>query len=240
MELKSKTIIITGGTSGIGLEMAQRLVAMGNTVIVTGRNQEKLQQLRESHPQLHAYALEVTDLASVESFYRQVVTDFPKVSVVINNAGVMQAVTFANQPAAGITEEVIVNLAGPILMTQVFLPHLMRQPESAVLNVTSGIAYFPFERAPIYSASKLGLHSYTQSLRKQLRGTSVRVFELAPPRTTQPMFHGTEEDNRRVNRIPEMSVPDVVSAMISGIRKNRLTILPGMSKLLRIVGKVRL
>ncbi|MYU09557.1 hypothetical protein GTZ78_02330 [Streptomyces sp. SID8361] len=90
------------------------------------------------------------------------------------------------------------------------------------------------------SASKLGLHSYTQTLRKQLADTTVKVFELAPPRTTKPMFHGSEADNREVDRIPKMPVPQVVSAMIAGIRKNRYEILPGMSKLLRLMGKARL
>lgn len=240
MELKHETIIITGGTSGIGLEMAEQLSALGNTVIVTGRNPERLAQLRRSHPQLHTYSVEVTDLASIESFYKQVVADFPNVNILINNAGLMQAVTFADWPAAGITDEVTVNLAGPILMTQVFLPHLLRQQESAILNVTSGIAYFAFDKAPIYSASKLGLHSYTQTLRKQLRGTSIRVFELAPPRTTKPMFNGSEADNREVDRVPRMPIPQVVAAMIAGMRKNRHTILPGMSKLLRIMGKIQL
>ena len=100
MELKHETIIITGGTSGIGLEMAEQLSALGNTVIVTGRNPERLAQLRRSHPQLHTYSVEVTDLASIESFYKQVVADFPNVNILINNAGLMQAITFADWPAS--------------------------------------------------------------------------------------------------------------------------------------------
>ncbi|GAB3922864.1 oxidoreductase [Microlunatus endophyticus] len=240
MDLSNDVILITGGTSGIGLEMAKQLAALGNTVIVTGRDEDRLSQFRQSHPGLSAYPVEVTDLASVETLYRQLVSDFPDLNVVINNAGLMQSIDFQSFAPAKVADEVAVNLAGPILVTQVFLPHLLKQSEAAVLNVTSGIAYFAFDKAPIYSASKLGLHSYTQTLRKQLAGTSVKVFELAPPRTTKPMFSGSEEDNRQVDRIPKMPIDQVVSTMISGIRRNRYEILPGMSKLLRLLGKARL
>ncbi|MDR1264450.1 MAG: SDR family NAD(P)-dependent oxidoreductase [Propionibacteriaceae bacterium] len=240
MRLRQDTILITGGTSGIGLELAEQLSARGNTVIVTGRNQERLRRTRESHPYLQAYSVEVTDLASIESFHRHVVADFPTLDVLINNAGLMQNIYFKSASAEGVADEVAVNLTGPILMTQVFLPHLIRQPESAIVNVTSGIAYFAFDKAPIYSASKLGLHSYTQTLRKQLADTSVKVFELAPPRTTKPMFSGSEADNREVDRIPKMPISQVVSALITGMTRDRHEILPGMSKLLRVMGKIRL
>ncbi|GGL28128.1 SDR family NAD(P)-dependent oxidoreductase [Phycicoccus endophyticus] len=240
MDLSNDVILITGGTSGIGLEMAEQLAARGNTVIVTGRDEDRLSQFRESHPGLFAYAVEVTDLASVETLYRQIVSDFPNLNVVINNAGLMQNIEFQSFAPARVTDEVAVNLAGPILVTQVFLPHLLKQSEAAVLNVTSGIAYFAFDKAPVYSASKLGLHSYTQTLRKQLAGTSVKVFELAPPRTTKPMFNGSDEDNREVDRIPKMPIERVVAAMIGGMKRNRCEILPGMSKLLRLIGKIRL
>ncbi|MGC3993607.1 MAG: SDR family NAD(P)-dependent oxidoreductase [Propionicimonas sp.] len=240
MDLKHDTVLITGGTSGIGLEMAEQLSAEGNTVIVTGRDEARLQRVRDSHPRLRAYRVDVTELASVQSLRDRVVADFPGLNVLINNAGLMQNISFPEAPAEGVADEVAVNLAGPILVTQVFLPHLLRQSASAIVNVTSGIAYFAFDKAPVYSASKLGLHSCTQTLRRQLRGRSVEVYELAPPRTTKPMFSGSEADNREVDRIPKMPVADVVSIMISGMRKRRYEILPGMSKMLRLMGKARL
>lgn len=240
MKLTNDTILITGGSSGIGLEMAKQLLALGNTVIVTGRNEEKLRKATATYPKLHTYTVEVTDLTSIQNLYTQVTVDFPELNILINNAGMMQAINFQTAMPEGITAEVTTNLAGPILITQVFLPHLLQQREAAVLNVTSGIAYFAFEKAPIYSASKLGLHSYSQTLRKQLKGTSVKVFELAPPRTTKPMFSGSEEDNETVDRVPQMPISEVVEKMISGMQKNHLTIIPGMSKLLRIIGKIQL
>lgn len=240
MNLVNDTILITGGSSGIGLEMAKQLLALGNTVIVTGRNEEKMNQAKAKYPQLYTYAVEVTDIESIQQLYVEIIRDFPALNVLINNAGMMNAIKFQTAKAEGIADEVTTNLAGPILMTQVFLPHLLKQKEAAVLNVTSGIAYFAFDKAPIYSASKLGLHSYTQSLRKQLKKTSVKVFELAPPRTSKPMFSGTEEDNASVDRVPEMPIAEVVKKMIEGIKKNRETIVPGMSKLLKLVGKIQL
>lgn len=240
MNLVSDTILITGGSSGIGLEMAKQLLALGNTVIVTGRNEEKMNQAKAKYPQLYTYSVEVTDIESIKQLYVEIIRDFPALNVLINNAGMMNAIKFQTAKAERIADEVTTNLAGPILMTQVFLPHLLKQKEAAVLNVTSGIAYFAFDKAPIYSASKLGLHSYTQSLRKQLKKTSVKVFELAPPRTSKPMFSGTEEDNASVDRVPEMPIAEVVKKMIEGIKKNRETIVPGMSKLLKLVGKIQL
>lgn len=219
MNLVSDTILITGGSSGIGLEMAKQLLALGNTVIVTGRNEEKMNQAKAKYPQLYTYSVEVTDIESIKQLYVEIIRDFPALNVLINNAGMMNAIKFQTAKAEGIADEVTTNLAGPILMTQVFLPHLLKQKEAAVLNVTSGIAYFAFDKAPIYSASKLGLHSYTQSLRKQLKKTSVKVFELAPPRTSKPMFSGTEEDNASVDRVPEMPIAEVVKKMIEGIKK---------------------
>ena len=240
MQLRQDTILITGGTSGIGLEMATQLAARGNTVIVTGRDEGRLADFRRTHPSLHAFTVEVTDLASIEELHLQVTAAFPRLNVVINNAGLMQAIRFPEAAADHVADEVGVNLAGPVMVTQVFLPHLLAQPEAAILNVTSGIAYIPFDKAPLYSASKLGLHSYTQSLRTQLTGTSVKVFELAPPRTTKPMFSGSDADNQQVDRIPMMPIADVVSHMIRGVQRNRYEIRPGMSKLLRLIGKVRL
>ncbi|OJG46132.1 short-chain dehydrogenase [Enterococcus hermanniensis] len=220
--------------------MAKQLLALGNTVIVTGRNKEKMNQAKEQYPKLHTYSVEVTDIDSIQDLYEQVTRDFPTLNVLINNAGMMNAIKFQTAKAKGIADEVNTNLAGPILMTQIFLPHLLQQKEAAILNVNSGIAYFAFDKAPIYSASKLGLHSYTQSLRKQLKKTPVKVFELAPPRTSKPMFSGTEEDNASVDRVPEVPISEVVRKMIDGIKKNRETIVPGMSKLLKLVGKIQL
>lgn len=240
MDIKHNTILITGATSGIGLEMAKQLSEQGNTVIVTGRNTSKMNEVRKKYSKLFVYKLEVTDINSINQLYKELIKDFPNLNVLINNAGLMQNINFQTNEVQGIVDEVTTNLTGAILVAQVFLPQLLKQSEAAILNVTSGIAYFPFEKAPIYSASKLGLHSYTQSLRKQLKGTKVKVFELAPPRTDKPMFSGSETDNAQVDRIPKMPIEKVVQKMISGMSRDRYLIVPGMSKVLRLLGKIKL
>lgn len=240
MDINNSTILITGATSGIGLEMAKQLSEQGNTVIITGRNVDKMNEVRKNYPKLFVYELEVADINSINQLYKELIREFPKLNVLINNAGLMQSIDFQMARVQGIADEVTTNLTGAIMVTQVFLPQLLKQREGAVLNVTSGIAYFPFEKAPIYSASKLGLHSYTQSLRKQLKGSGIKVFELAPPRTDKPMFSGSDADNEQVDRIPKMPVEKVVQKMIAGMSRNRYLIAPGMSKVLRFLGKIKL
>lgn len=207
---------------------------------MTGRNVAKMNEVRKNYSKLFVYKLEVADIDSINQLYNELIREFPNLNMLINNAGLMQSIDFQTARVEGIVDEVTTNLTGAILVTQVFLPQLLKQKESAILNVTSGIAYFPFEKAPIYSASKLGLHSYTQSLRKQLKRTRVKVFELAPPRTDKPMFSGSDSDNAQVDRIPKMPVEKVVQKMIFGMSKNRYLIIPGMSKVLRFLGKIKL
>lgn len=241
MNLESDTILITGGASGIGFEMAKQLMALGNTVIVTGRDSAKLEKAKQALPGLHAYQCDVGDLQSVRAFYEKVTADFPELNILINNAGIMRAIDFNDTGSDGICDEIDTNLNGPIRMVQVFLPHLKSRPEAAVVNVTSGLAFITFPKAPVYSAAKIGLHAYTKSLRLQLKESHVKVFELAPPKTSRPMFKRGESGAKNGgNSMPEMPVPRVVEAMIKGIKKDKLEILPGMSKLLKLAGRFTL
>jgi uncharacterized oxidoreductase len=240
MELKKDTILITGGTSGIGLEMARQLTKLGNTVIVTGRDHLKLEKIKKELPSVNIYSCDVSSMQEVQSLYDKVTVDFPNLNILINNAGIMRAIEFTTSDPIHICDEIDTNLSGPIRMNQQFLPHLLRQPEAAIVNVSSGLAFIPFPKAPIYSAAKMGLHAYTKSLRTQLKSTGVMVFELAPPKTDKPLFnreHGKDEDT---NNMPEMAVPKVVECMIQGIRKNKAEILPGLSKGLKFAGRLRL
>ncbi len=139
-----------------------------------------------------------------------------------------------------ICSEIDINLSGPIRMVQRFLLHLKKQPESAIVNVSSGLAFITFAKAPIYSASKIGIHAYTKSLRLQLIQTSVKVFELAPPKTSKPLFNRDVTTNDKNNNMPTMDVPDVVKVMINGIKRNKFEILPGMSKMSKLAGRFTL
>lgn len=182
MQLTDNTILITGGSSGIGLALAARLVRAGNQVIVTGRRAHLLDEVRK---QLPSVVTETSDAASpsertalVESLTRR----FPKLNVLINNAGIQRKVDFLqSEPWEETREEVAINLEGPIHLASLLLPHLLRQPKSAIINVSSGLAFVPLAAVPVYSATKAAIHSYTLSLRYQLRDTPVEVIEVIPP-----------------------------------------------------------
>ena len=151
----------------------------------------------------------------------------------------MRAIDFNDTEYDKICSEIDINLSGPIRMVQQFLSHLKKQPEAAIVNISSGLAFITFPQAPIYSATKIGIHAYTKSLRLQLKDTNVKVFELAPPKTSKPLFD-RDNPNAGNNRLPTMEVPKVVAVMIDGIKKNKFEIKPGMSKILKLAGRFTL
>lgn len=240
MKLKSDTILITGGSSGIGFEMAKQLIALGNTVIVIGRDITKLELTKRELPAVHIYQGDVSDQQSILELYSKVTADFPKLNVLINNAGIMRAVDINNTEYNKICSEIDINLSGPIRMVQQFLPHLKKQPEAAIVNVSSGLAFITFPKTPIYSASKSGLHAYTKILRLQLKNTNVKVFELAPPKTSAPLISRANPNDEKNNRMPAMEVPKVVTVAIDSIKRDKFEILPGLSKILKLAGRFQL
>lgn len=181
MKITGNTILITGGGSGIGRALAEAFLERGNDVIVTGRNRDKLAEVEGANPGIHAYQLDVDDPDAIRAFSSQVTTDFPSLNILINNAGIMRAETVRDGSTATAEATITTNLLGPIRLTTALLPHLMARPDAAVLTVSSGLAFLPRGGFPTYCASKAAIHSYSQTLRVQLRGTSVQVIELAPP-----------------------------------------------------------
>lgn len=240
MKLRSDTILITGGSSGLGLEMAKQLIALGNTVIITGRDISKLELTKKELPSVHIYQSDVSDLQAIRELYSKVTADFPKLNILINNAGIMRAVDFNDTEYDKICSEIDINLSGPIRMVQQFLPHLKKQPEAAIVNVSSGLAFITFPKTPIYSAAKSGLHTYTKTLRLQLKNTNVKVFELAPPKTSAPLFNRDNQNVEKNNRMPTMDVPKVVTVAIDSLKRDKFEILPGLSKMLKLVGRFTL
>ena len=128
----------------------------------------------------------------------------------------MRAVDLNDTEYDKICSEIDTNLSGPIRMVQQFLPHLKKQPEAAIVNISSGLVFITFPKAPIYCTSKIGVHAYTKSLRLQLKNTSVKVFELAPPKTSAPLFNRDSPNDDKNNKMPTMDIPEVVSAAING------------------------
>lgn len=237
MKMTERTVLITGGTSGIGMEMARRLIAQGNTVIATGRDIDRLKLAQQAVRGLHAFQSDVSDPASIESLYKTVADQFPALNTLVNNAGTMRNIKLDRaHRLSELTAEVDGNLKGPMWMVQAFLPLLLKQEKSLIVNVSSGLAFIPFPAAPIYSASKAALHAYTQCLRAQLSDSCVTVVELAPPGTETPLFRGEFAEEMKGER--GMSVSVLVKRAIAGIEAGKLEIRPGVSNVLKIASRV--
>jgi len=181
MDLRARTVLITGGATGIGLALASRFLAAGSTVIVCGRRETVLRDAAAAHPGL---VTRVCDLALEDdraALAEWVVVAHPALDVLVNNAGIQRRVRLHEpEPWAATRQELAINLDAPIHLTLALLPQLRRRG-GAVVNVTSGLSFAPFVAAPVYSATKAALHSFTLSLRHQLADTGVRVVEVIPP-----------------------------------------------------------
>jgi uncharacterized oxidoreductase len=183
MKTTGNTILITGGGSGIGRGLAEALHALGNHVIIAGRRKQALDETTAANPGMNSLALDIEDPANIRSFAAQLEARFPAVNVLINNAGIMRVERLQAQPddLAGAESTIAINLLGPIRLTAALLPLLQKQPYSAIMNVSSGLAFVPIAIAPTYCATKAAIHSYTQTLRYQLQGSTTEVLELVPP-----------------------------------------------------------
>ena len=198
MNMSGNTVFVTGGGTGIGQGLAEALHAAGNTVVVAGRRASALDAVVAANPGMHALALDVADPASIAAAARRITADFPALNVLINNAGIMQVEdVLAGAVGTAVAEATILtNVLGPIRLIAALLPHLRAQAAAAIVNVTSGLAFVPRADTPTYGASKAAMHSYSQSLRHQLRDTSVQVIELAPPLVATDLTPG-QRDNPR-------------------------------------------
>ena len=181
MKPTGNTILVTGGGSGIGRALAQRWHDQGNTVIVAGRRQAALDETIAGRPNMFAITLDVESTATIESFAEKLIADHPGLNVLVNNAGVMDREDLTARRDLTTAETTIVtNLLGPIRLTNALIDHLRGQPDPAIVNVSSGLAFVPLPSGPTYSATKAAIHSYSVAMREQLRG-QVEVIELAPP-----------------------------------------------------------
>lgn len=181
MKTSGNTILMTGGGSGIGEALAHRFHDRGDTVIIAGRRRDALEAAARGRDRIHVVTLDVEDGAAVDAFAAKVVADFPALNVLFNNAGIMRFEDLTRRRDLSDAEATLTtNLLGPIRLTNALIEHLTAQPDAAIVNVTSGLAFVPLVATPTYSATKAAIHSYTVSLRTQLAG-KVEVIELAPP-----------------------------------------------------------
>src|SRR5260370_24905168 len=185
MKLTSNTILITGGASGIGYELTKHITDLGNTMLITGRDQAKMDRAKAAFPKIHTFRSDVCDPEAIATLYAEVTKQFPELNILINNAGIMREINVHDKAGSleDITREIEITLSAPIRMVKQFLPHLKTKSEAAIINVSSSLAFVPLPISPVYCATNAGLHSITESLRVQLKNTKVKVFELAPPAT---------------------------------------------------------
>ncbi|NQU56042.1 MAG: SDR family NAD(P)-dependent oxidoreductase [Rhodospirillales bacterium] len=230
MELKNKTILITGGTSGIGLELVRLLSERGNEIVVLGRSQHKLDDLKKRFVRISTFQCDLSQRQQVEEAMDAVITSHPDISVLINNAAVQFTPTFISDDFDydSIAYEITTNLTAPLWITSLMLSGtLLRQPQALIVNVSSGLAFFPKKGSTVYCASKAALHSVSQNLRYQLAETPVGVTEVILPLVDTPMTRG------RGSR--KMTAEQAARGIITGIEAGRDEIYIGKARLLPVM-----
>ena len=226
MNLSNNTVLITGGSTGIGLAMAEQFLNAGSKVIICARKQEKLDEAKQKFPALATYLCDVLDKTQRESLAKKVIADFPDLNILVNNAGIQRQNNFLKgADIISAEEEITTNFLAPVHLTSLFIPHLLSKTNSAIINNSSGLGFVPIARMPVYCATKAAMHSFTWSLRHQLKDTSIKVFEIIPPIVDTDLDHGTRPASFR-----GMHVDDFIKQTMPGIENDNYEIAIGMSK----------
>lgn len=214
MKMTGNTILITGGASGIGLGLAEEFKKLGNEVIVAGRSKNKLELAASKG--LKTFTVDMTDIKSIEGLAANVTKEFPRLNVVIHNAGIMKTEGIVEGNFSETAQETVeTNLLGPIFLTEALLPHLLKQPDSTLITVSSGLAFVPLAMTPTYCATKAAIHSYSQSLRYQLKNTNVKVLELAPPYVQTKLMGDFQEQDPHAMPLKDF-ISEVIQILSSG------------------------
>lgn len=215
MRLHGNTILITGGGSGIGRALAEAFHKEGNQVIISGRRREALADTIASNSGMKSATVDVADAASIRRFAGEIKRDYPSLNVVIHNAGIMRPEHLKRGELETAEATIATNLLGPIRLNAALLPFLLTRPKPVIMTVSSGLAFIPLAVTPTYCATKAAIHSYTQSLRYQLRETPVQVIELMPPYVqTELMGAGQATDPNA------MPLKDFISETMQILRDN--------------------
>jgi len=193
MKTTGNTILITGGSSGIGKGLAEAFHKLGNKVIISGRRKDVLIAVAQENPGMEWVELDVNDPQNINAVADKLISAFPDLNVLINNAGVMEL----DNVSGRLDDEMLVsntttNFFGPIRMTAAFVEHLKQKTSATIINVSSGMGFVPFAMGAVYSATKSAIHSYSLSLRYQLSKTSVKVVELVPPWVRTPLLNSQD------------------------------------------------
>lgn len=229
--LEDKTILITGGTSGIGLELVKQLHTK-NQLLVLGRNNEKLSSLADTYPSIKTFRADLEKPNSLKLPTEQISEQFPAIDLLVNNAAVQYTPEFtdAEFQSTHIADEVAVNLTSPALLIALLLPVLMKNTPSAILNVNSGLGIVPKKTSAIYCGTKGGLDIFSQSLRHQLEHTNIHVLQAFMPLVDTPMTHGRGRG--------KISADDAAQRIIKGVEKLKPNNDIGNVKILRFLSRI--
>lgn len=238
MKVSQQRVLITGGSSGIGLALAQKFLDQNNTVIITGRDATKLEKIKPSHPQIHTFQSDVSVDEEVKVLANTIQERFGGIDILINNAGIMNLVDAGNErnDLNKQMQEIEINYNSPIRVLHYFLPQLKKSKNAVLVNVSSGLAYIPFSQAPVYSGTKSALHFWTLGIRPQLRYHNIKVVELLPPVVDTPLAHGADiADDENLKPMPPEKLADIFwRDFVNGKEE----ISPGISKQLKLMSRL--
>mgnify|MGYP000456700388 CR=1 FL=1 len=234
MNLQNRTILLTGGSSGIGLELTGHLLQRGNTVIICGRSEEKLQKVKTAYPEVIIKACDLSLGSECTALIQWVLEQFPELDVLINNAGYRNLIDLKGdgEYIERARHEIATNFTAPVHLCSLVIPHFLRRGRGDIVNVSTGLVYIPKSAQSIYCAAKAALHSYTQSLRLQLRDTPIQVYEVMPP-LVDTAFHS----EGLPSEIKAMGVREATRAFLKGLSKGQPEILIGKSRLARLLSR---
>ncbi len=235
MKISNNTVLITGGATGIGLAMTEAFLRKDNQVIIAGRRKEKLLEAQTKYPKLHIKICDVAVAGQRQALVDWAIEYFPHLNVLVNNAGIQRQIdlTKGAEELLNGDDEIGINFAAPVHLSALFIPHLLKQAESAIVNVSSGLGFVPLTLVPVYCATKAAVHSFTLSLRHQLRKTKIKVFEIIPPTVDTELDRGARKKRQQDYRgIPAM---DVAESALAGIGKDEFEIPVGQAQGLRSV-----
>lgn len=232
MKITGNTMLITGGTSGIGLELVRQFYESGNSLIVTSGNAENLKNLQYLFPNIAVIHCDLSLEESVKNLINVCLAHYTALNIIINNAGVQYNYSLGDERDKHnkISNEIHINLTAPFQIIHGLLPLLLNKQEAAIVNVSSGLALAPKKSAPVYCATKAAIHNGTKALRYQLENTSVKVFEIIPPLVSTPMTEGRGSG--------KITPQQLVEEFMRGFKKDRLELYIGKAKLLRLIQRI--
>lgn len=233
MRTTGNTILITGGATGIGFALARALLQAGNEVVICGRRKDRLDEAKRMLPKVHTVRCDVADAAERSALFEWITGSFPTLNILVNNAGIQKQIDLkkGTEGLVGSEDEIETNLRAPVHLSALFIPHLMKQPIGAIVNVSSGLAFIPIAFMPLYCATKAAIHSFSLSLRHQLRGTAVKVFEVIPPTVDTELDKGAR--GRRGQEDRGIKPEEVALATLRALAADEFELAVGQAQSLR-------